>query len=299
MELAERGELTARIYAVPLETEWAERGKVGLRHGFGSPVLRLGALKGFADGSLGSATAYFFEPYVDAPETRGLLTEEMQPLTAISERLRQADAAGMQLCLHAIGDQAVSLLLDLFEDMERAHGACDRRWRIEHAQHLAAGDFERFRRLNVIASVQPYHAVDDGRWAEQRIGAERLKTSYAYRTLLNHGVRLALGTDWYVAPLNPMLTLHAATTRATLDGKNPGGWLPEQKLTMTEAVFAYTMGSAYAEFQEKEKGSIARGKLADMVLLSDNIFRIDPAQVRDVKVDATIMGGKITYQRSA
>jgi predicted amidohydrolase YtcJ len=295
MELAERGELTTRIYAAPLETEWAARGHAGLRHGFGSPLLRLGALKGFSDGSLGSATALFFDPYPDAPETCGLLTDEMQPRSAILDRLLRADAAGMQLCLHAIGDRAVSLVLDLCHDIVQAHGVCDRRLRIEHAQHVAAADFVRFGRLGIIASVQPYHAIDDGCWAEQRIGPQRLKTSYPYGTFLEQGVRLALGTDWCVAPLNPMLTLYAAATRATLDGKNPGGWIPEQKLSMADAVSAYTLGSAYAEFQEKEKGTIAPGKLADMVLLSDNIFRIDPARVRDVKVDTTITAGRITY----
>jgi predicted amidohydrolase YtcJ len=297
MELAETGALTTRIYAAALETEWAERGSASIRHGFGSPVLRIGALKGFADGSLGSATARFFEPYSDAPATRGLLTDEMQPRAAILERLLRADKGNMQLCLHAIGDEAVSLVLDLFRDIVRRHGMRDRRLRIEHAQHLRIRDFSRFAELGVIASVQPYHAVDDGCWAEQRIGAQRLQTSYAYRSFLEHGVRLAIGTDWYVAPLNPMLTLCAATTRATLDGKRPGGWIPEQKLTMTEAVAAYTSGSAYAEFQERDKGTLAQGKLADMVLLSDNLFRIDPASAKDVRVDATIMGGKLVFHR--
>ena len=214
------------------------------------------------------------------------------------ERLLAADEAGMQLCLHAIGDQAVSMTLDLFQDVTAAHGAYDRRFRIEHAQHVAAGDFARFTRLEVIASVQPYHSIDDGRWAEQRIGPERLKRSYPYRSFLDHGVHLALGTDWPVVPLNPLQTLYAAATMATLDGKHPRGWLPEQKLSLAEAVSAYTAGSAYAEFQEKIKGSITPGKLADMVLLGENIFRIDPARLRDVKVDTTIMGGTITYQRN-
>jgi predicted amidohydrolase YtcJ len=294
MELAERGELTTRIYVAQPNLEWAERGRVAIRHGFGSSVLRLGALKGFADGSLGSATAYFFQPYANA-DTCGLLSDEMQDRETLRERLLQADKAAMQVCWHAIGDQAVSLTLDLFKEIERFHGPRDRRLRIEHAQHVTARDFDRFSRLRVIASVQPYHAIDDGRWAEQRVGAQRLKTSYPYRSFLDHGVRLALGTDWCVAPLNPLLTLYAATTRATLDGKNPQGWIPEQKLSMSEAVAAYTSGSAFAEFHEKEKGSISRGKLADMVLLSDNIFKIDPGQVRDVRVLLTIMGGKIVY----
>lgn len=296
MELAERGELTTRISAVPLVTTWSERGKVGIRHGFGSPLLRLGALKGFTDGSLGSATAFFFEPYKDLPETCGLLTDEMQPRSAILQRMLEADRAGMQLCQHAIGDRAVALTLDLFEEIARANGPGDRRFRIEHAQHVGAADFPRFGPLDVIASVQPYHAIDDGRWAERRLGAERLQTSYPYKSFLQHGVRLALGTDWYVAPLNPMLTLHAAATRATLDGRHPDGWVPGQMLTMAEAVSAYTMGSAYAEFQDREKGSIALGKLADMVLLNEDIFHMEPARVRDVTVEATIMGGRIVYQ---
>ena len=164
---------------------------------------------------------------------------------------------------------------------------------------MAAKDFERFAQLHVIASVQPYHAIDDGRWAERRIGHDRSSRTYAFRTFLDHGVRLALGTDWNVAPLNPMLTLYAATTRATLDGKNPNGWFPEQKLTIKEAVEAYTMGSAYAEFQENEKGSITPGKLADMVLLSDDVLSIDPVKIRDVKVLKTWVGGKQTYGAGA
>jgi predicted amidohydrolase YtcJ len=212
------------------------------------------------------------------------------------DRMVGADRAGLQLCVHAIGDQAISMVLDLIEQVERTNGAADRRLRIEHAQHIAPKDFERFARLHVIASVQPYHAIDDGRWAEKRIGAERAKTTYAFRSLLDHGVRLALGTDWNVAPLNPLLTIYAAVTRATLDGKHPDGWFPEQKLTVAEAVEAYTQGSAWAEFQEKEKGSLTAGKLADMVLLIDDIYSIVSAAIREVKVETTIVGGKIVYQ---
>jgi len=206
----------------------------------------------------------------------------------------RADAAGLQICTHAIGDAGISAILDIYAAIEKEHGSRDRRWRIEHSQHLAVKDFDRFAQLHVIASVQPYHAIDDGRWAEGRIGHDRASRTYAFRTLLNHGVRLAFGTDWEVAPLNPMLTLYAATTRATLDGKNPDGWFPEQKLTIKEAIEAYTMGSAYAEFQESEKGSITPGKLADMVLLS-----IDPVKIRDVKVFKTWVGGKLTYDNGA
>ena len=298
-ELEEKGELTTRIYVAPMITDWQNYAKAGIRRAFGSNLLRTGALKAFADGSLGSTTAYFFQSYSDDPHTRGLLTEEMQPLSKMRNRLIGADRAGLQLCVHAIGDEAISLTLDLFQDVIKADGRKDRRLRIEHAQHIAPKDFDRFAQLGVIASVQPYHAIDDGRWAEKRIGPERIKTSYAYRSLLDHGVRLALGTDWDVAPLNPLLTIYAAVTRATLDGRNPNGWMPEQKLTVAQAVEAYTMGSAYAEFQEKEKGSITPGKLADMVILSDDIFTIDPKLIRTVQVDTTIMDGKVVWQRSA
>ncbi len=294
-QLAENGELTTRIYAAPPISGWEDQAKIGVRRAFGSSYLRIGALKGYIDGSLGSTTAYFFQPYLDAPNTRGLLAEDMQPVSRMRERMLQGDAAGLQLCTHAIGDAAVSLVLDLYSDVEKAHGPADRRWRIEHAQHMASKDFERFARLGVIASVQPYHAIDDGRWAERRIGPERAQTTYAFRTFLDRGVRLAIGTDWTVAPLNPMLTIYAAVTRATLDGKHPNGWVPEQKLTVAEAVEGYTLGSAYAEFQDREKGSITPGKLADMVLLSDDIFSVEPAAIREVTVETTIVGGKVVF----
>jgi len=294
-ELAEHGALTTRIYVAPMETGWKDQAKIGLRHAFGTPFLRMGAVKGYADGSLGSETAYFFDPFTDAPKSHGLLSDEMHPPSAMRQRLQGADAAGLQLCIHAIGDRAISMILDIFEQIEKANGKRDRRWRIEHSQHLAAKDFARYARLGVIASVQPYHAIDDGRWAENRIGPDRIKRTYAFRMFLDNGVKLAFGTDWSVAPLSPMWTIYAAVTRATLDGKNPGGWVPDQKLTVSEAVEAYTMGSAYAEFQEKEKGSITVGKLADFVVLSDDIFKIPPVAIKDVKVEATFVGGKVVY----
>ncbi len=294
-ELLGRGELTARIYTAPLIKYVDDLAKIGVRHAFGGPYLRIGALKTFADGSLGSSTAYFFEPFTDQPNNHGLLSDAMQPLSLMRERMMKADAAGLQICTHAIGDQGISMILDLYSEVETAHGPADRRFRIEHAQHMAAKDFDRFAKLKVIASVQPYHAIDDGRWAEKRIGHDRASRTYAFRTFLDRSVRLAFGTDWNVAPLNPMLTVYAAVTRATLDGKNPNGWFPEQKLTLPEALEAYTMGSAYAEFQENEKGSISPGKLADMVLLSDDLFSIPPAQIRNVKVLKTILGGKVIW----
>ena len=294
-ELLERGELTTRIYAAPLVTGVDDQVKIGIRHAFGGPYLRIGALKAYADGSLGSATAYFFEPFSNQPDNHGLLSDEMHPVSLMRDRMMKADAAGLQICTHAIGDQGISIILDLYSEIVKGHGERDRRFRIEHAQHMAAKDFDRFAQLHVIASVQPYHAIDDGRWAEGRIGHDRASRTYAFRTFLDHGVRLAFGTDWNVAPLNPMLGLYAAVTRATLDGKNPQGWFPGQKLTVAEAVEAYTMGSAYAEFQDKDKGSITPGKLADMVLLSDDILTIDPARFRDVRVVKTFVGGKMVW----
>jgi predicted amidohydrolase YtcJ len=294
-ELAEKGELTTRIYAVPMETHWRDQAKVGIRRAWGSSYLRLGAVKGYADGSLGSRTAYMFEPFTDDPGNRGLLSDEMHPPSAMRDRLMQADAAGLQLRVHAIGDHAISMMLDIFADIEKEHGYHDQRFAIEHAQHMAQKDFGRFAKLHVIASMQPYHAIDDGRWAEARLGRDRTRYSYAWRSFLNHGVTLAFGTDWPVAPLDPMLGVYAAVTRATLDGKNPGGWIPEEKITLPEAIEAYTMGAAFTEFQENEKGSISPSKLADMVILSHNIFELKPEAIRNVKVKTTIVGGKVVY----
>ncbi len=294
-ELRERGELTTRIYAAPLIPSVDDQVKVGIRHAFGDSFLRIGAVKAYADGSLGSATAYFWEPFLDQPGNHGILSDEMHPVSLMRDRMMRADAAGIQICTHAIGDQGISMILDLYDELVKTRGQRDRRLRIEHAQHMAAKDFDRFAQLHVIASVQPYHAIDDGRWAEGRIGHDRSSRTYAFRTFLDRGVRLAFGTDWDVAPLNPMLTIYAAVTRATLDGKHPGGWFPEQRLTLPETVQAYTLGSAYAEFQEKEKGSISPGKLADMVLVSEDIFSVEPAKIRDVKVLTTIVGGKIVW----
>ena len=294
-ELAEQDELTTRIYAAPMETDWRDQAKVGIRRAWGSTYLRLGAVKGYADGSLGSRTAYMFDPFSDDPGNRGLLSDEMHPPSAMRHRLMQADAAGLQIRVHAIGDRAISMILDIFADIEKEHGYHDQRFAIEHAQHMAQKDFERFAKLHVIASMQPYHAIDDGRWAEPRLGHDRARYSYAWRSFIDHGVKLAFGTDWPVAPLDPMLGLYAAVARATLDGKNPGGWIPEEKISLPEAIEAYTIGAAFAEFQDREKGSITPGKLADMVILSDNIFELKPEAIRNAKVKTTIVAGRVVY----
>ena len=294
--LLDRGELKTRIYAVSPLPAWERLAQTGVRAHFGSEMLRVGGLKGFADGSLGSTTALFYEPYRDEPGTSGIAGDEMYPEGAMLARVREADKAGLQTMIHAIGDRANDLILTIFEQVERENGDRDRRFRIEHAQHLRPQDIPRFSRDKVIASMQPYHAIGDGRWAEKRIGKERAQTTYAFRSLLDSGATLAFGTDWTVAPLNPVLTVYAAVTRRTLDGKNSKGWIPEQKISVEEAVRAYTIGSAYAEFQETVKGSISVGKLADLVILSRDIFKIDPKEIENVKVNFTVVGGRVVYE---
>jgi hypothetical protein len=294
-ELADAGELTARVYVAPQIATVEDQARLGTGKAFGTPLLKIGALKSVADGSLGSNTAFFYEPFLNQNGNRGLLSDDMVPLGKMRDRMLRADGANLQLCIHAIGDAAIGTVLDLFQDVERSNGPKDRRWRIEHAQHLAAGDFDRFAKLGVIASVQPYHAIDDGRWLEERIGRDRASRTYAFRSFLDHGVRLALGTDWPVAPLDPMLTLYAATTRATLDGRNPQGWFPEQKLTVREALSAYTLGSAYAQFAEQDLGTIEAGKYADFVLVNADVLAIAPEKLRDVKVLKTWLGGREVY----
>lgn len=296
--LAARGELKTRIYAVAPLKAWKRLAATGITAPFGSGALRIGGLKAFADGSLGSTTALFFEPYNDDSSTAGLPSDEMFPAGAMAERVLGADAAGLQVMIHAIGDKANDTILGLYEQAMKTNGARDRRFRIEHAQHLRANDIARFASAGVIASMQPYHAIDDGRWAEKRIGAERAATTYAFRSLLDAGAKLACGSDWTVAPLNPMLGIYAAATRRTTDGKNPNGWVPRQKITVEEAVRAYTVGSAYAEYQEGVKGTIAPGKLADMVLLERDIFEIDPVGIENVHVALTVMDGAVVYSSS-
>ncbi len=273
---------------------WERLAQTGVRAHFGSEMLRVGGLKGFSDGSLGSTTALFYEPYRDEPSTSGLPGDEMFPEGAMLKRVVEADRAGLQIMIHAIGDRANDLILSIYEQVERENGRRDRRFRIEHAQHLRAQDIPRFARDRVVASVQPYHAIDDGRWAEKRIGKERAKTTYPFRSLLDAGATLALGTDWTVAPLDPMLTIYAAVTRRTLDSNNV--WVPEQKISVEETVRAYTVGSAYAEFQEQVKGSITPGKLADLVILSRDLFKIDPKEIEKAKVVLTMVDGRVVYE---
>ncbi|HEX8098509.1 MAG TPA: amidohydrolase [Pyrinomonadaceae bacterium] len=294
--LLDRGELKTRVYAVSPLPDWQRLGRTGVRARFGSDMLRVGGLKGFADGSLGSTTALFFEPYNDAPDTRGLPSDEMTQSEKMLRDVEDADRRGLQVMIHAIGDRANDQILSFYERAEREDGDRDRRFRIEHAQHLRPQDIPRFARARVIASMQPYHAIDDGRWAEKRIGHKRAETTYAFRSLLDAGATLAFGTDWTVAPLDPVLSVYAAVTRRTLDGKHPGGWIPEQKISVEEAVRAYTVGSAYAEFTDDVKGTITPGKLADIVILSRDIFEINPVEIEKTRVVMTIMDGRVVYE---
>ena len=291
-----QGRLTVRITArTPLST-WDKQADWIRKHGPGDDWLRLGGFKEFVDGSLGSTTAYFFEPYRDDPKTAGLLASGAIPESKIRERMLAADKAGLQLSIHAIGDRANHMLLDLFASVAKANGPRDRRFRIEHAQHLRPEDIPRFERLGVIPSMQPYHCIDDGRWAEKRIGPERIKTTYAFRSLLDQGARLTFGSDWTVAPINPLLGVYAAVTRRTLDDRNPHGWVPEEKISVEEAMKSYTINNAYASFDESRKGSLETGKLADVVVLDRDIFAIPPFQIPRASVLYTIVGGKIVYR---
>jgi len=297
-DLLERGELTVRVYGFQPLSTWQRLAAVGLHAAFGGDRLRIGGLKGFADGSLGSTTALFFEPYLDAPNTSGLANSEMIPETRMQGHILEADRAGLQVAVHAIGDKANHIVLGMYEEAARQDGARDRRFRIEHAQHLRMDDIPRFGKLRVIASMQPYHLIDDGRWAEKRIGPERAKGAYAFRTLLDSGAVLAFGSDWDVAPMEPLMGIYAAATRRTLDGKHPGGWVPEQKIGVAEAIRAYTMGSAYASFDEKWKGSIEPGKLADLVVVPDDILGIAPEDIAKTRVETTVFDGKVIFERT-
>jgi predicted amidohydrolase YtcJ len=297
-KIAREGLLTVRIYNASPLRDWKDLGDVGIQAGFGSPLLRTGNLKSFADGALGSATAWMDAPFSNHPDKSGLASTDLLDAESLYANIRGADRAGLQVSIHAIGDRANHAVLDLFERVEHENGAGDHRFRIEHAQHLRPADIPRFGALGVIASMQPYHAIDDGRWAEEVIGPERIKTSYAWRSLLDHGAVLAFGSDWPVAPLDPLLGIYAAATRRTLDGKHPSGWVPEQRITVAEAVHAYTLGSAFAEHQEKVKGSLEPGKLADLAVLSTDIFQIAPLEIDAVRVYMTVFDGSIIYQAS-
>lgn len=291
-----RNELRLRIYSfVPLG-DGKRMADYVAAHGRGSDWLRWGALKGYVDGSLGSTTAWFYQPYSDAPQTSGLILGQPD----VQRRyIADADRAGLHVVVHAIGDRANDWLLDTYRSVAAENGPRDRRFRIEHAQHLTQDAIRRFAQQGVIASMQPYHAIDDGRWAEKRIGAERLKGTYAFRSLLDAGAALSFGSDWTVAPIEPLMGIYAATTRRTIDGANPDGWQPQQKITVEQAVRAYTQANAYAGFQEKSLGKIAPGYLADFVVLSGNLFETNPLEIPNLKILRTVVGGRDAFVRPA
>ena len=296
-DLRAAGELTARFYVWRYASSALEPlEKAGLRTGLGDEWIRLGALKILSDGSMGSGTAAFFDPYTDDPKTSGLL---LYPVPELERLIREADAAGFQLAVHAIGDRANSLVLDAFEKAAAANPARERRFRIEHAQVVRKADLARYRRLGVIASIQPSHGIDDMRWAEMRIGRERSRDAYNVRSFTEAGIPVAFGTDWFVEPLDPRLGLYAAVTRERPEGGPPGGWFPEEKIALEDALDLYTRGSAYAEFAEKEKGTLDPGLLADLVVFAADLFRIPPREILTTPVDFTVAGGRVVFDREA
>jgi predicted amidohydrolase YtcJ len=298
-EYERAGRLTARITCQGWLGNWERLAAQGIRTGAGDTWVRRGGLKSFADGGLGASTAFFFEPYEGEEEYRGYLDPMMTPPDTFRARALGADRAGFQLVTHAIGDAAISMVLDEYERVAEESGARDRRWRIEHAQHMALTDFARMAAMQVIASVQPFHAIDDGRWAERKIGHERAKTTYAFRSFLDAGVPLAFGTDWPVAPLEPMRGIYAAVTRRTLDGAHPDGWIPEQKISLDEAFTAYTTGSSYADGTEAWKGRLSPGFVADLVVLSEDPWSAPPERLESIGAVLTMVGGKIVWREDA
>ncbi len=286
------GSMITRVYSVVQLPDWERLRDEVAANGWGDEWLRIGGLKAMMDGSLGSHTAAFLEPFTDAPDERGLLIQEV---AEVRQWVGDADAAGLQVMVHAIGDSAIRDLLDIFLDVAESNGARDRRFRIEHAQHIHPDDLARFAAQDVIASMQPYHAIDDGRWADKVIGKERAKTTYAFRSLIESGAHVAFGSDWFVAPATPVEGIYAAVTRRTLDEANPDGWVPEQKIRVEQALRAYTTEGAYASFEEDIKGVLKPGMLADFVLLDRDLTVIPPETIREAKILKTVVGGKVVY----
>jgi len=289
-----RGDLPVRVYSVVPLASWERLAEYVEREGRGDERLFWGDGKAYVDGSLGSTTAWFYDPYDDEPGTAGLIVTDTAELVS---DIAGADAAGLQVIVHAIGTRANDWLLDTFAAARAANGPRDRHFRIEHAQHLRSETIGRIADEDVIASMQPYHAIDDGRWAGKRIGEERTKGTYAFRSLLDAGARLTFGSDWTVAPLDPLAGIHAAVTRATLDGANPDGWVPEQKIGVAEALTAYTVANAHASYLDGRLGRLEPGYLADLVVLSDDILGLDPRRLGTARVDLTMVNGEVVFQR--
>jgi predicted amidohydrolase YtcJ len=292
-ELKKEGKLTARITEwLPFDLPLDRLQQMRTEGGTTDPWLKTGALKGFMDGALGTGTAALLAPYSDDPKTSGILESHPEDLNKMSI---ERDKAGFQIAFHAIGDRGNRVALDAFAAVIAANGERDRRDRIEHAQIVAPEDFARFASLKVIASMQPSHQTTDMRWAEKRLGPERIKGAYAWKTMLNDGAMLAFGTDWPVEIINPMRGLHACVTRQLTDGTPASGWQPQEKISMDECIRAYTAQSAYAEFEEGKKGQIVPGQFADVIVLSGDVTKIPPGDILHVKVMKTIVGGRVVY----
>lgn len=311
-ELRERGLMTARVRYRPPLTEWDSMANLGIRVGFGDEWIRFGAVKAWIDGIMGNSSARFYEPYTHNPSSRGIWRDIMFPferspddpekMQSRLERLAlEADAAGIQLTVHAIGDEANGYLMDMVERIIEKNGERDRRFRLVHAQVMTDRDIERAGDMGIVMEVQPYHTSDDMRWMEERIGRERSRGAYAFRRMWDAGAIVCFGSDspgtnasrYY---LNPMLGIYAAVTRKTLSGQPEGGWFPQEKLTVEQAIQAYTLNTAYAAYEEDIKGSITVGKLADFVVLSDDLLTMDPDDIKDVEVLTTVVGGKVVYE---
>ena len=292
--LQRAGRMTLRV-AVYLPLEQWRAVADSVRAGQGDDWVRIGGVKGYMDGSAGSRTAFFFEPFSDSAGYSGLMQHTENDMRTW---IGAADSAGLQVAVHAIGDRANALLLAIYDSVARAHGTRDRRFRDEHAQHLRPQEIPLFGALRVVPSMQPYHAIDDGRWLEKRIGPVRIRTTYVFRSLIGADAPLAFGSDWTVAPLDPMLGVYAAVTRRTLDGKHPGGWIPDQKITVGEALRAYTYGNAWATFMDQKWGALVAGRYADVVVLDRDLFGVPPEQIGSVRVRYTIVGGKVVYSKS-
>ena len=289
-----KNKLPLRIYSfVPIRS-WQRLDDYIKKNGRGNDIIRWGGLKGFADGSLGSTTAWFYEPYLDAPQSRGL---QVTDTSLLRQWILSADSSGLQVANHAIGDRANDFILSVYAAANLKNGIKDRRFRIEHAQHLTQNAIEEFGKLGVIASMQPYHAIDDGKWAFKRLDSARLKRTYAFKSLLAQHAVVTFGSDWTVAPLDPISGIYAAVTRRTLDDKNPDGWYPLEKISVEEALRCYTINNAYAGFQENKLGRLKAGMLADFVILSDDLLKIAPEKIRDIKVLRTVVNGKEVFRR--
>ena len=266
----------------------------GVRSGLGDDWIRIGAIKILSDGSMGAGTAAFFEPYTDEPATSGLL---LYPVEELNRMIDEADAAGFQLAVHAIGDRANALVLDAFEKAAAARSRADRRFRIEHSQVVRKADMARYAKLRVVASIQPSHCIDDMRWAARRIGVERCRLAYNFKSFLDAGIPVAFGTDWFVEPLDPRLGLYAAVTRELVEGGPKDGFLPEERISLDTAIDLYTRGSAYAEFADERKGTLEPGKLADLAIFAEDLFKVEPRQILTTPVDLTMVGGRVVFER--